>query len=77
MVEILAADIQISPSYTCGYGTVHDSRGLGLRFPRFIKFREDKTPEECTNSSQIVEMYNQQAAVVNAKGGDEDEASED
>lgn len=66
VVEILAADVQISPAYTCGYGLCHESRGLGLRFPRLIKFRDDKDAEDCTNSSQIVEMYNQQASVRNA-----------
>ena len=63
--EVLATDIQISPLYTCGFGLCQESRGLGLRFPRFLKLRDDKDAEDCTASSQIVEMYNQQPAVMN------------
>jgi len=65
VLEIMATDIQISPLYTCGYGICHESRGLGLRFPRYLKLREDKDPEDCSPTSLIVDMYNQQAAVMN------------
>ena len=63
--EILATDVQISPIYTCGFGLCQDGKGLGLRFPRHIKRREDKDAEDSTPSSLIVEMYNQQASVRN------------
>jgi len=36
-----------------------------LRFPRFLKIRTDKDPEDATPSSLIVDMYKQQAAVMN------------
>jgi DNA ligase-1 len=75
--EVLATDIQISPLYTCGMGLCQEGRGLGLRFPRFIKLREDKDAEDCTASSQIVEMYNQQASVMNANMAQMDQEDDD
>lgn len=81
VLEIMATDIQISPIYTCGYGICHESRGLGLRFPRYIKYREDKDAEDCTPTSLIVDMYNQQASVMNndklAGNFDDDEEEEE
>lgn len=78
VVEVLATDIQISPSYTCGIGDVQPDKGLGLRFPRIIKIRDDKGVDDCTRSSQIVEMYKQQASVMNqqlaAMENEEDDA---
>lgn len=36
--------IKLSPIYTCGIGDADTVRGIGLRFPRLIKVREDKKP---------------------------------
>jgi len=51
VVEIGADEISVSPSHTAGYA---------LRFPRLIKFRNDKKPEDTTNVEEIKKMYNDQ-----------------
>ncbi|MBI4147418.1 ATP-dependent DNA ligase [Candidatus Woesearchaeota archaeon] len=48
VVEVLAAEITKSPSHALG---------LALRFPRFVKLREDKKAEQATTSKEIKEMY--------------------
>ncbi|MEK6809229.1 MAG: ATP-dependent DNA ligase [Nanoarchaeota archaeon] len=48
VVEVLAAEITKSPSHALG---------LALRFPRFIRFRDDKKAEQATTSKEIKQMY--------------------
>lgn len=55
--EIRGAEIQVSPVHACAMGQVHEGKGLGLRFPRFIRVRDDKSPEDTTTSTDIVSLY--------------------
>ncbi|MFZ2664390.1 MAG: ATP-dependent DNA ligase [Patescibacteria group bacterium] len=48
VVEIGADEISISPTHTAGYA---------LRFPRLLKFREDKKPTQATTLKEIEKMY--------------------
>ncbi|MEK6853427.1 MAG: ATP-dependent DNA ligase [Nanoarchaeota archaeon] len=48
VVEVLAAEITKSPSHALG---------LALRFPRFIRFRDDKKAEQATTRKEIEQMY--------------------
>ena len=48
--EMAFADITISPTYTAAIGLVSDEKGLSLRFPRFLKVREDKSIEEASTN---------------------------
>jgi len=58
VLEVVAAEISLSPIHTTSWGVLKEDAGLGLRFPRFTgKVRDDKGPEECTTSSEIRDMY--------------------
>lgn len=56
------ADITISPNYTAALGLVSPAKGLSLRFPRFIRRRDDKAPEDATKPAQIAALYFEQNA---------------
>jgi len=51
--EITFEEIQKSPAEK-------HSSGYGLRFPRYIRIREDRRPEEVNTVREIVEMYEKQ-----------------
>lgn len=72
--EIKAADIQISPIYKCSKNELKDeqNKGLGLRFPRFIRWRKDKNPTSATDSKFIFEIYKSQALISTNDYSDDD-----
>jgi len=60
-IEILGAEITLSPIHTCAMDSVRKGSGLAIRFPRFTgKYRPDKAAEDATTTSEILEMYQKQ-----------------
>lgn len=62
--EVKTADLTLSPRYRAAIEEMGGGKGISLRFPRFIKKRDDKKPEQATSSEQIKEMYQAQEAVT-------------
>ena len=61
VLEIRASEITLSPSHTAAYGLVRKHFGLALRFPKFSgRIRGDKKPEDSTNTSELIELFNRQ-----------------
>jgi len=65
VLEILGAEMTLSPIHTCALGAVRKGSGLAIRFPRFTgKYRSDKSAEDATRSAEIVEMYRGQLKTI-------------
>ncbi|BDB97088.1 ATP-dependent DNA ligase [Saccharolobus caldissimus] len=60
VAEIMGAEITLSPLHTCCQDMIVRGAGLSVRFPRFIRWRDDKSPEDATTTNEILEMYNKQ-----------------
>lgn len=92
--EIRGAELTISPVHAAAAGEVAagGGRGLALRFPRFLRRREDKALEDATSPADIALMFQQQAnrsalppaaaparrtTAEDAGSGSDDEAEED
>lgn len=61
VIEVLGAEITLSPIHTCAMDSIRKDSGLAIRFPRFTgNYRIDKAAEDATTAGEIVEMYKRQ-----------------
>jgi len=58
------ADVTLSPLYTAAMGLVSEERGLSMRFPRFIRIRDDKGIDEASTGRQLADMWEKQNETV-------------
>ena len=58
VLEILSAELTLSPNYTAAWGQIQDDAGLAMRFPRFTgRWRDDKAPEDATTTRELAELF--------------------
>lgn len=61
--EIQGADLSISPKHTSAWSKAADNKGISIRFPRFLRSRPDKKPQDSTSPDQILKMFYDQSCI--------------
>jgi len=65
VIEVIGAEITLSPIHTAAMDRIRKGSGLAIRFPRFTgNYRLDKAAEDATTITEIVEMYQRQLKKV-------------
>jgi DNA ligase 1 len=58
VVEVVGAELTLSPIHTAAWGVLKEDAGLALRFPRFTgRYRDDKAPTDATTVQEILDLY--------------------
>jgi DNA ligase-1 len=58
VLEILSAELTLSPNYTAGWGQIKEHTGLAMRFPRFTgRWRDDKAARDATTTGELIGLY--------------------
>ena len=58
VLEVLSAELTLSPNHTAGWGEIKAHSGLAMRFPRFTgRWRGDKTAQDATTIQELVDIY--------------------
>lgn len=63
VLEVLAAEISVSPVHRAASEQLEGESGLALRFPRFTgRLRDDKGPEQASSADELWDMYKRQGS---------------
>jgi len=58
VLEILSAELTLSPNYPAAWGQIQEDAGLAMRFPRFTgRWRDDKAATDATTTSELISLY--------------------
>jgi len=58
VLEILSAELTLSPNYTAAWGQIQADAGLAMRFPRFTgRWRDDKAATDATTTRELAELF--------------------
>ncbi|MBO0776150.1 MAG: ATP-dependent DNA ligase [Actinobacteria bacterium] len=58
VLEVLSAELTLSPNYTAAWGQIKDDAGLAMRFPRFTgRWRDDKAAQDATTTGELAGLY--------------------
>lgn len=55
--EVRGAELTMSPVHLAGREELGGDKGLGLRFPRFLRVRADKGVENASSGEELVQMF--------------------
>ena len=76
--EVRCADFTVSPVYQAAVGLADDIKGISVRFPRYLRTRDDRKATTALSSADVYEYYRNQAMLKNKgdKKGDKSEWSD-
>jgi DNA ligase-1 len=69
VMEVLGDELTLSPIHMAGFDAIRKGAGLAVRFPRFQRWRADKSAEEATTVPELLDMYRSQLKQI--EKGDE------
>jgi DNA ligase-1 len=71
VLEILSAELTLSPHYSAAWGLIKEDAGLAMRFPRFTgRWRDDKSAEDATTTQELVDLYRTARRTPAGKSGE-------
>jgi len=64
VLEVNGDEITLSPVHSCAFDSIREGSGLAIRFPRMVRMRDDRGPEDATTVKELVELYKRQLKQV-------------